>query len=72
MMVRSGTGVREYRTRGRVFESGPVRAVETGIFPGPVDRSDPRGQWTTPRDRWSGKPGTPVRRGDYEPGYEYE
>lgn len=73
MIVRNGTGRSgKYPTRTRVYESGPVSVRTGGIFPGPEDRSDPRGCWTTPRDRWSGKPGTPVKPGDYEPRYEYD
>jgi hypothetical protein len=67
MRIISGTdrtGV--YPRRVRAAESGPVRVIETGIFPGPVDRAP--GWWTTPRDTRSGKPGTPVRYGpDPEP-----
>lgn len=74
MMVRSGTGTRKFPARSGTPVSGPVFRSdprETGLWaavpnPAPVDRAP---VWfTTPRDSYSGKPGTPVR-GPRTPNY---
>lgn len=74
MIVRNNNRTRVFPRSGRVTESGSPETRSPGIFPGPVDRADPRGLYSTRRDDRSGKPGTPVRGRyptDWEPRYEY-